>query len=309
MINKLVLVPCKYTQKTGSNNFLAKKIAWRQGTFCIFYFFFREKSQRLYYLCSMEAGKSGNSGQSGESGKSGKTIKPQKKMMPTPDEKHPHIQHYADGTASVMRKVVVYTELRFYKRSDVLYQLTQVFCQRYLPRYGDRTVDQMVQAARSTKQNIAEGSTDGQTSTETELKLLGIARGSNQELLEDYQDYLKRKGMTEWFGKNDRFDRLHRFCQEHTRWDDYRPLTERMNDEELANMAICLCHQVDKAMTKYIERKDREFTTEGGIRERMTAARLNQRETQRQTIERQAAEIAALRKELARLRALLAERG
>jgi len=299
---------CKYTQKTGSNNFLAKKIAWRQGTFCIFYFFFREKSQRLYYLCSMEAGKSGNSGQSGESGKSGKTIKPQK-MMPTSDEKHPHIQHYADGTASVMRKVVVYTELRFYKRSDVLYQLTQVFCQRYLPRYGDRTVDQMVQAARSTKQNIAEGSTDGQTSTETELKLLGIARGSNQELLEDYQDYLKRKGMTEWFGKNDRFDRLHRFCQEHTRWDDYRPLTERMNDEELANMAICLCHQVDKAMTKYIERKDREFTTEGGIRERMTAARLNQRETQRQTIERQAAEIAALRKELARLRALLAERG
>ena len=94
-------------------------------------------------------------------------------MTPTPDEKHPHIQHYADGTASVMRKVVVYTELRFYKRSDVLYQLTQVFCQRYLPRYGDRTVDQMVQAARSTKQNIAEGSTDGQTSTETELKLLG----------------------------------------------------------------------------------------------------------------------------------------
>ena len=75
---------------------------------------------------------------------------------------------------------------------------------------------------------------DGQTSTETEMKLLGIARGSNQELLEDYQDYLKRKGMTEWFGKNERFDRLHRFCQEHILWEDYRPLTERMNDEELA---------------------------------------------------------------------------
>ncbi len=223
--------------------------------------------------------------------------------------KQPHIQHYADGTASVMRKAVVYTELRFYQRSDVLYQLTQVFCRRYLPHYGDRTVDQMVQAARSTKQNIAEGSTDGQTSTETELKLLGIARGSNQELLEDYQDYLKRKGLAEWFGKNERFDRLHRFCQEHTSWDDYRPLTERMNDEELANMAICLCHQVDKAMTKYIERKDREFTTEGGIRERMTAARLGQRETQRQTIERQAAEIAALRQENARLKDMLKAAG
>jgi four helix bundle suffix protein len=230
-------------------------------------------------------------------------------MNDSTNKKHPNIQHYADGTASVMRKAVVYTELRFYKRSDVLYQLTQVFCQRYLPRYGDRTVDQMVQAARSTKQNIAEGSTDGQTSTETELKLLGIARGSNQELLEDYQDYLKRKGMTEWFGKNERFDRLHRFCQEHTLWEDYRPLTERMNDEELANMAICLCHQVDKAMTKYIELKDREFTTEGGIRERMTAARLGQRETQRQIIERQAAEIAALRQENTRLKEMLKEAG
>ena len=226
-------------------------------------------------------------------------------MNDATDKKQPHIQHYADGVASVMRKAVVYTELRFYMRSDVLYQLTQVFCQRYLPRYGDRTVDQMVQAARSTKQNIAEGSTDGQTSTETELKLLGIARGSNQELLEDYQDYLKRKGMPEWFGKNERFDRLHRFCQEHTRWEDYQPLTARMNDEELANMAICLCHQVDRAMAKYMERKDREFTTEGGIRERMTAARLGQRETQRQIIERQAAEIAALRQENARLQALL----
>lgn len=223
--------------------------------------------------------------------------------------KQPNIQHYDDGTASVMRKAVVYTELRFYKRSDVLYQLTQVFCQRYLPRYGDRTVDQMVQAARSTKQNIAEGSTDGQTSTETELKLLGIARGSNQELLEDYRDYLKRKGMTEWFGKNPRFDSLHRFCQEHTCWDDYRPLTTRMNDEELANMAICLCHQVDRAMAKYIERKDREFTMEGGIRERMTAARLEQRETQRQVIARQASEINALKQEIARLRRIIEEAG
>ena len=167
----------------------------------------------------------------------------------------------------------------------------------------------MVQAARSTKQNIAEGSTDGRTSSETELKLLGIARGSNQELLEDYHDYLKRKGMKEWFGNNNRFDRLHHFCQEHTAWEDYHPIVVRMNDEELANMAICLCHQVDKALAKYIERKDREFTTEGGIRERMTAARLNQRETQRQMIERQAAEINALLKEIARLKEIINKSG
>ena len=223
--------------------------------------------------------------------------------------KRPTIKHYQDGTASVLRKAVVYTELRFYQRSDVLYQLTQVFCQRFLPRYGDRTVDQMVQAARSTKQNIAEGSTDGQTSTETELKLLGIARGSNQELLKDYQDYLKRKGLSEWFGRNDRFDRRHQFCRYHSQWADYQSLLVKMNDDELANMAICLCHQLDKALAKYIELKDREFTTEGGIRERMTAARLGQRETQRQTIERLTAEIKALRQENARLTQIMAENG
>ena len=112
---------------------------------------------------------------------------------------NPTIRHYADGVTSVQRSPVVYTGLRFYQRSDVLYQLTRMFCQRFLPKYGDRTVDQMIQAARSTKQNIAEGSSDGQTSMEIELKLLGVARGSNKELLEDYQDYLKMKGLQEWF--------------------------------------------------------------------------------------------------------------
>lgn len=218
-------------------------------------------------------------------------------------------RRYADGTASALRKPVVYTELRFYQRSDVLYQLTQVFCQRYLPKHGDRTVDQMVQAARSTKQNIAEGSSDGQTSMEIELKLLGVARGSNKELLEDYQDYLKRLGLAEWHGTNRRFEPLHAFCRAHSRYADYAGLLDRMNDEELANMAICLCHQVDSGLTRYLERKDREFTTEGGIRERMTAARLGQRETPRQTIERQAAEITALRAEVARLTAMLNEAG
>ena len=220
-------------------------------------------------------------------------------------EKKPTIRQYADCTASVLRKAVVYTELRFYQRSDVLYQLTQLFCLRYLPKYGDRTVDQMVQSARSIKQNIAEGSSDGQTSMEVELKLLGIARGSNKELQEDFQDYLKRKGLEEWFGKNERFDRLHDFCKTHSKFEDYKEVLPKMNDEELANMGICLCHQVDAALTKYIEKKDREFTTEGGIRERMTAARLGQRETQKEIIARQAQEIEVLKAENARLKALL----
>lgn len=221
------------------------------------------------------------------------------------ERKKPVINHYEDGTASVLRNRVMYTELRFYQRSDVLYQLTQVFCQRFLKHYGDRTVDQMVQAARSTKQNIVEGSSDGETSMETELKLLGIARGSNQELLQDYQDYIKRKGYTEWYGQYPRFRGMHEFCRKNSKFEEYRDLLPKMNDEEMANMAICLCHQVDAALNKYIERKDREFTTEGGIRERMTAARLGQRETQREIIERQAREIVALKQEIARLRAIL----
>ena len=225
------------------------------------------------------------------------------------DKKKPRVQHYEDGTASALRRRTMYTELRFYQRSDVLYQLTQVFVHRFLKPYGDRTVDQMVQAARSSKQNIVEGSSDGETSLESELKLLGFARGSNKELLEDYQDYLKRKGYTEWYGTHPRFRDLHDFCRKHYLFEDYKDLLPKMSDEEMANMAICLCHQVDAAMNKYIERKDREFTTEGGVRERMTAARLDQRGTQKQIIERQAQEIAALKQEIARLKVLLEQKG
>lgn len=178
-----------------------------------------------------------------------------------------NITHYKDGTSSVLRKNVIIKDLRFYQRSDVLYQLTLIFCERYLPKYGDRIVDQMTQAARSTKQNIVEGITDGQTSLESELKLLGVARGSNKELLEDYQDYLKRKGWSEWYKDSPRFERLHSFCKSNSQFEDYKPLLNKMNDEELANMAICLCHQIDKALTAFIKKKDIEFTTEGGIRE------------------------------------------
>ena len=167
----------------------------------------------------------------------------------------------------------------------------------------------MVQSARSVKQNIAEGSSDGQTSTEVEIRLLGISRGSNLELLEDFQDYLKRKGIGEWFGKNPRFEPLHQFCKNHSKYEDYQALLPKMNDEELANMGICLCHQIDSALTKYIEKKDREFTTEGGIKERMTAARLEQRESQKEIIARQAQEIESLRKEVKRLKALWGEGG
>ena len=215
------------------------------------------------------------------------------------DPKNIQLQYHADGTPSILRKTVVYQELYFYKRSDILYQLTVVFCRRFLPKYGDRTVDQMVQAARSTMQNIAEGSVDGQTSVETDIKLLGIAKGSNHELLGDYQNHLRSHHLGEWWGTNQRADKLHTFCREHTTVDAFEPFFERWTEEEMANCAICLCHMIDRGLTTYITNRDREFVEQGGIRERMTAARLGYRNTQKAEIERQRAEIMQLRADLA----------
>lgn len=224
-----------------------------------------------------------------------------------PDPKNIQLQRYDDGTPSILRKATVYTELAFYQKSDVLIQLTKSFCERFLPHYGDRTVDQMVQAARSVKQNIAEGLTDGQTSFEVEIKLLGIAKGSNQELLEDYQDYIKHHGIGEWAKTNlQRYDDMRNFCRAHSKNEDYQDYYGKWTDEEMCNIAICLCHMVDKALTTFIAKRDREFVEEGGIRERMTAARLDRRGTQKQIIEEQAREIEALKAQIASLQRELA---
>lgn len=211
-----------------------------------------------------------------------------------------------DGRPSVLRRKVVVEKLGYYRRSDILYQLTVAFCRRFLPKFGDRTVDQMVQAARSTKQNIVEGFSDGQTSFESELKLLGIARGSNKELIADYLDYLASHGLVEWKGRNERFEPLHAFCREHTDLADFQPFFERWSDDEMANCALCLAHMVDKALTTVIEKKDAEFVTEGGIKERMTAARLGYRTNQKERIAALERENAALRAENERLKRQLA---
>jgi four helix bundle suffix protein len=221
------------------------------------------------------------------------------------EKKKPQINHYDDGTASVLRKRVMYTELRFYQRSDVLYQLTQVFCHRFLKHYGDRTVDQMVQAARSTKQNIVEGSCDGETSMETELKLLGVARGSNQELLQDYQDYIKSHKLTQWAQGHARFDAMLSYCREHNQLEDYELFFDRWDDEEMSNTAITLCRMVDKMMTSYQKKKEDEFIKGGGLRERMTAVRLGYRGSQKEALEAALKEIETLRKENAELKAKL----
>ena len=213
---------------------------------------------------------------------------------------------YRNGRPSVLRKATVWRELNFYKRSEILYQLTVAFCRRFLPKHGDRTVDQMVQAARSTKQNIVEGYSDGPTSFEIEIKLLGVARGSNQELLADYGDYLAAHGLVEWKDANPRFEALHRFCRENTDLAAFQPYFEKWTGDEMANCAICLSHMIDKALATTIAKKDEEFVTQGGIRERMTAARLGYRTDQRERIAALERENAALCAEVAQLKAMLA---
>ena len=99
---------------------------------------------------------------------------------------------------NILKSQVQWENLWFYQKTVSLYQLTYTFCRRFLPRYGDRTVDQMVQAARSGKQNIVEGLADGVTSTEMEIKLLNVARASVKELREDYIDYLLSRGKKRW---------------------------------------------------------------------------------------------------------------
>ena len=180
-----------------------------------------------------------------------------------------------DAKGKVLKKAVVWNELYFYRKSDAIYQLTVEFCKRFLPAHGDRTVDQMVQAARSGKQNIE----DGQTSSEMEIKLLNVARGSLQELRLDYQDYLNTHHLPMWPADSERQQRLREFCHSHNDYSDYAPFVVKMSDEEMANLLLTLCHQTDKMMCSYIEKLEHRFVTEGGIKERMYAARTGYRQT------------------------------
>ena len=198
---------------------------------------------------------------------------------------------------AVLKNQTKWEDLYYYRKSNVLYQMTVVFCRRFLPKYGDRTIDQMVQAARSGKQNIVEGLADGVTSTEMELKLLNVARASIKELKEDYLDYIAAHSLVRWESGHPRYNPLLAFCRAHNDLADYEPHFMRWSDEELANCAVTLCHMVDKMMTTTLEKKQKDFVENGGIRERMTAARLGRRQTQNEEIAALKAKVAWLEQE------------
>lgn len=200
-------------------------------------------------------------------------------------------------------------QLRFYQKSEALYQMTFEFCERFLPKHGDRTVDQMVQAARSGKQNIIEGSEDGKASTEIELKLLNVARSSIHELREDFKDYLLTRKLPLWDKQHPRYQKMHDFTKAHNLLDDYKPFFQRWNDEEMANIGYTMCCQIDVMMNGYLALLEDRFRKEGGMKERMYRVRTGYRAEQDRkmkemeaTIKRQEQRIKELEEELRKLR-------
>lgn len=135
----------------------------------------------------------------------------------------------------------------------------------------------MVQAARSGKQNIAEGCAASTTSRETEIKLLNVAKASLQELLLDYEDYLRINNLSQWDAANPRLEKLRTICTTNNDSAYYRNIFEKCNDEMVCNLAITLIHQTDVFLRKLIERAKTDFLQTGGIREQMTRGRLDYR--------------------------------
>ena len=167
----------------------------------------------------------------------------------------------------------------------VLYQLTYSFCVRFLPKYGDRTVDQMVQSARSCKQNIVEGSENGKTSTAMELNLLNVARSSIGELRQDYEDFLKSRQLLQWTPTDQRFQPMQEFTKSHNQLANYEPYFQKWTAEEMANVGLTLCYQVDTMMNKYLKKLEDIFVKEGGVKERMHKARTEYRMQQDKRLE------------------------
>ena len=147
---------------------------------------------------------------------------------------------------------------------------------------SDRTIDQMVQAARSGKQNIAEGSKASITSTEMELKLTNVARASLEELLIDYQDFLRVRDLPAWAKDSAEALYIRKLGkQPDESYETYRTFADTRPADTLANIALCLIHQANYLLDQQIRRLEKDFLQKGGLRERMTRARLDYRDQQK----------------------------
>lgn len=167
-----------------------------------------------------------------------------------------------------------YQTLLSFQKAEVVYDITFRFAHKYLAK-GDRTVDQMIQSARSGKQNILEGSKAALTSKETEIKLTNVGRASLEELLADYRDYLRVRDHAMWDKDSKEAQFVRRLGRKtpHT-YELYREFVETRPPEVVANIAICLIHQTNYLLDQQLRRLEKDFVEGGGLRERMTRARL-----------------------------------
>ena len=166
-----------------------------------------------------------------------------------------------------------YQTLQSYRMSEIVYDATVAFCDRFISRYS-RTHDQMVQAARSGKQNIAEGSMASGTSKKTELKLVGVARASLEELLLDYQDFLRQKGLALWGRDHPKAKQVRGLCYRKNRsYLTYKSYIETSPPETAANTLICIIHQTNYLLDQQLRALEKEFLKEGGFTERLYRTR------------------------------------
>lgn len=172
-----------------------------------------------------------------------------------------------------------YRNLKSYQTAEIVYDATAVFCDRFIDRRS-RTHDQMVQAARSGKQNIAEGSMASGTSKKTELKLIGVARASLEELLLDYQDLLRQRNLPLWGKDHVQAAAIRKLAWEKNRsYETYKTYIEKKSEEVAANAVICLIHQANYLLDQQLRQLEQQFLEEGGFTERLYKARTQARKT------------------------------
>jgi four helix bundle suffix protein len=170
-----------------------------------------------------------------------------------------------------------YRTLLSFQKAEVIYDITFRFAHQFLAK-GDRTIDQMIQAARSGRKNILEGSKAGRASKEMEIKLTNVARASLEELLDDYGDYLRVRDLPLWEKDSKEAAFVRRLGRKSPQsYEDFRAIVETRPAAVVANIAVCLIHQTNYLIDRQLARLDREFIEQGGLRERMTRTRLQQR--------------------------------
>ena len=177
---------------------------------------------------------------------------------------------------NIIRNRGDYRQLLCYRKAEAIYDITYFFANKFL-KQPDRTIDQMVQAARSGKQNIIEGYAAGATSIEAELRLFNVAKSSLKELLADYEDYLRTRNLRQWEQDSIEFKRAQELGKEHDDTEFWMNIVSTRSDEAIANIAIIILYQTDYLLHRFMEKVSRRFVDEGSFREKLSRVRKSEK--------------------------------